>query len=41
MNDTLAIQKKGLTVEECLNIELLDRALQAQTAQLIKVLTKA
>ena len=41
MPTTLKIQGKGKTVEDCLDIDVLSRALQAQTSQLIKETVKA
>lgn len=41
MDETLSIQGKGTTVEECLDMDVLSRALQAQAAQLIKETVKA
>jgi len=40
MSNTLLIQDKGRTMEECLDLEVLDRGLQALASQLIKVLVK-
>ncbi len=41
MPTTLKIQGKGKTVEDCLDIDVLSLALQAQTSQLIKETVKA